>query len=103
MTEPLPVIITPKAENDLTETWICLRKRNPEAANQWLAGIHEKIISIGAMPEGHQVSRNSQEPEIQIRRALCGNKTRWRLYHAVIDETVQVLHARHGHRSEWQQ
>lgn len=102
MTKPLPVIITPKAENDLTEAWIWLRKRNPVAANQWLEGIHDKILALGAMPEGHQVSHNFQDPEVHIRRALYGSKTRWRIYYAVIDETVQVLHVRHGHRSDWQ-
>ena len=46
MTKPLPVIITPKAENDLTEAWIWLRKRNPGAANQWLKGIQDKILCL---------------------------------------------------------
>ena len=58
MTKLLPVIITPKAENDLTEAWIWLSKRNPGVANQWLEGIHDNILALGAMPEGHQVSYN---------------------------------------------
>jgi toxin ParE1/3/4 len=102
MTSPLPVIITPNAANDLTEAWVWLRERNPRAADEWLAGIRGMILGLGAMPEAHPIAPESQAFKLPIRRALYGRATRWRIYYAVIDGVVQILHVRHGRRSDWQ-
>ncbi len=102
MTALLPVIITPNAADDLTASWIWLRVRNPRAADEWLAGIREMILALGTMPEAHPIAPESQTFDLAIRRALYGRTTRWRIYYAVIDGSVKVLHARHGRRSDWQ-
>ena len=101
MTAPLPVIITPNAADDLTESWVWLRERNPMAADEWLSGIRDTILRLGTMPEAHPIAPESQALELPIRRALYGRVTRWRIYYAVIDGVVQVLHVRHGRRSDW--
>ena len=101
MTSPFPVIITPNAANDLTESWVWLHKRNPRAADEWLSGIRATILGLGAMPEAHPIAPESQAFELPIRRALYGSATRWRIYYAIIDGVVQVLHVRHGRRSDW--
>ena len=101
MTSTLPVIITPNAADDLIASWKYLRDRNPRAADEWLAGIRETILAIGRMPESHQVATEANEFDLPIRRALYGKVTRWRIYYAVIDGAVQVLHVRHGRQSEW--
>ena len=102
MTAPLPVIITPNAANDLTDSWAWLRERNPRAADAWLSGIRETILGLGTMPEAHSIAPESQAFELPVRRALYGRANRWRIYYAVIDGVVQVLHVRHGRRSDWQ-
>ena len=102
MNAALPVIITPNAAEDLTASWTWLRDRNPRAAGDWLAGIREAILSLGMMPEAHPVAPEAREFDQPIRRALYGKATRWQIYYAVIDGTVQVLHVRHGRRSDWQ-
>lgn len=102
MTAPLPVIITPNAGDDLTESWVWLRERNPRAADEWLSGIRGTILGLGTMPEAHPMAPESQAFELPIRCALYGRATRWRIYYAVIDGVVQVLHVRHGRRSDWQ-
>ena len=102
MNDALPVIITPNAADNLTASRIWLRDRNPKAAEDWLAGIREAILSLGTMPEAHPVAPEAREFDQPIRRALYGKATRWRIYYAVIDGTVQVLHVRHGRRSDWQ-
>jgi toxin ParE1/3/4 len=102
MTSPLPVIITPNATDDLTASWTYLRDRNPRAADEWLVGIRETVLGLGAMPDAYPIAPESQDFDIPIRRALFGKATRWRIYYAVIDEAVQVLHVRHGRRSDWQ-
>jgi len=102
MTTPLPVIITPNAADDLTASWIWLRDRNPKAADEWLAGIRDTILGLGAMPDAYPIAQESQDFELAVRRALYGRATRWLIYYAVIDGAVQVLHVRHGRRSDWQ-
>jgi len=101
MTRPLPVIITPNAADDLTTSWKWLQERNPRAADEWLSGVRETILSLGAMPEAHPVAPESQAFGLPIRRVIYGRSTRWRIYYAVIDGAVQVLHVRHGRRSDW--
>lgn len=101
MTTPLPVIITPNAAEDLTTSWVWLRDRNPRAADEWLSGIRATILKLGSTPEAHPIVPESQAFDLPIRRALYGKTTRWRIYYAVIDESVQVLHVRHGRRSDW--
>ena len=102
MNDALPVIITPNAADNLTASRIWLRDRNPKAAEDWLAGIRETILSLGTMPDVHPITPEAREFDQPIRRALYGKATRWRIYYAVIDGAVQVLHVRHGRRSDWQ-
>jgi plasmid stabilization system protein ParE len=102
MTAPLPVIITPNAADDLTASWVWLRDRNPKAADEWLAGIRDLILALGAMPEAYPVALESQDFDVAVRRALYGKATHWRICYAVIDGAVRVLHVRHGRRSDWQ-
>lgn len=102
MNDVLPVIITPNAADGLTASWTWLRDRNPRASEDWLAGIRETILSLGKMPEAHPIAPEAREFDQQIRRALYGKATRWRIYYAVINGAVQVLHVRHGRRSDWQ-
>lgn len=102
MTKSLKVIITPKAAEDLSETWSWLIDRNPRAANEWLQGIRTLILSLGTMPEAHPLADESRDFDLPIRRALYGKSTRWRIYFTVINDVVQVLHVRHGRQSDWQ-
>ena len=102
MTSSLPVIITPNAADDLRASWNYLRDRNPRAADEWLAGIRDTILALGATPDAHSVAPESRDFDLPIRRALYGKATRWRIYYAVIDGAVQVLHVCHGRWSDWQ-
>ena len=101
MTSSLPVIITPNAADDLKASWNYLRDRNPRAADEWLVGMRETILALGMIPEAHPIAPEAREFDQPIRRALYGKATRWRIYFAVIDGAVQVLHVRHGRRSDW--
>ncbi|MDO5703823.1 MAG: type II toxin-antitoxin system RelE/ParE family toxin [Paracoccus sp. (in: a-proteobacteria)] len=101
MRPALAVIITPQAAGDLSEAWAWLRERNPRAADEWLAGIRQMILALGSFPEAHPVAPESAAFDLEIRRALYGRSTRWRVYYTVIDAKVQVLHVRHGRRGDW--
>lgn len=65
------------------------------------AGIRQMILALGSLPEAHPLAQESAAFDLEIRRALYGRSTRWRVYYAVIDTKVQVLHVRHGGRSDW--
>jgi plasmid stabilization system protein ParE len=86
---------------DRAAMWLGLQERNPRAADEWLSGIRATILAFGAMPEAHPTAPESRAFDLPIRRVLYGRSTRWRIYYAVIDGTVQVLHVRHGRRSDW--
>jgi len=96
------VIVMPKAADDLRQEHAWLQERNPHAAEDWLAGMRKLILGLALMPESHAVAPESAEFDVEIRRALYGRSTRWRVYFMISDETVQVLHVRHGRRSNWQ-
>jgi toxin ParE1/3/4 len=95
------VIVTPKAADDIRQEHAWLQERNPLAADDWLAGMHKLILGLALMSESHAVAPESGEFDVEIRRALYGRATRWRVYFTIMDETVQVLHVRHGRRSDW--
>ena len=101
MSKSLKVIITPEAAEDLSETWTWLVGHNPRAADEWLSGIRTVILGLGAMPESHPVAPEAREFDTDIRRALYGKATRWRIYYAILDDSIRILHVRHGRRSEW--
>jgi len=96
------VIVTPKAADDIRQEHAWLQERNPRAADDWLAGMRKLILGLALMPQAHAVAPESGEFDVEIRRALYGRATRWRVYFTIMDETVQVLHVRHGRRSDWQ-
>jgi len=96
------VIVTPKAADDLRQEHAWLQERNPRAAEDWLTGMRKLILGLASMPQAHAVAPESAEFNVEIRRALYRRATRWRVYFTIMDETVQVLHVRHGRRSDWQ-
>lgn len=102
MRPALAVIITPQAAEDLSAAWAWLRDRNPRAADDWLVGIRQMILAFGSFPEAHPVAPESAAFDLEIRRALYGRSTRWRIYYALVGDSVHVLHVRHGRRGDWQ-
>jgi plasmid stabilization system protein ParE len=96
------VIVTPKAADDIQQEHAWLQERNPRAAEDWLAGIRKLILGLALMPESHAIAAESAAFDVEIRRALYGRSTRWRVYFTISGGDVQVLHVRHGRRSDWQ-
>ncbi len=96
------VVVTPNAADDLQQEYTWLRARNPRAAEAWLTGMRKLILGLSMMPQAHAIAPESAEFDVEIRRALYGRTTRWRVYFTIMEDTVQVLHVRHGRRSDWQ-
>ena len=78
-----------------------LHERNPKIADEWLAGIRKMILGIGTMPEAHPIYSQSDAIGRPVRQALYGRKTRWRIYYSINEGAIEILHIRHGRRSDW--
>ena len=102
MSKTYKVVVTPNAAGDLTAQFDWLRERNPRAANDWLAGMRKVILGLSSMPQSHALAPESAEFDTEIRRALFGRRTRWRIYFTIDGEIVRVLHVRHGQQRDWQ-
>ena len=98
----LSILILPYFAKRLVVRPNRLQARNPRAADESLAGIRDTILPLGSMPEAHPIARESREFDLAVCRALYGKATGWHIYFAVTDGSVQVLHVRRGHRSDWQ-
>ena len=101
MAKQYRVIVTPKAADDLRREHAWLQERNPRAAEDWLAGMRKLILDLAVRPQAHAIAPESAEFNVEIRRALYGRATRWRVYFTIARKTVHVLHVRHGRRSDW--
>ena len=95
------VIISPFAEDNIRESFAWLTAENPAYAARWFAGIREKILGLEVFPESHAVAPESDAFESEIRQLLYGRGTPWRIFFTIEDETVHVLHVRHGSRDYW--
>ncbi len=92
----MPVRITPRAACDLSNAKAWLFERNPRAAKAWIKGIRAMISELGRFPDAHPLAQEAHTFGFLVRCALYGQGTRWRVYYALIDEIVYVLHVRHG-------
>jgi len=101
MAQQYRVIVTPKAADDIRQGYAWLQERNPRAAEEWLTAMRKLILGLAVMPDSHAIAPESAEFDVEIRRALYGRATRWRVYFTITGEAVHVLHVRHGRRSDW--
>jgi plasmid stabilization system protein ParE len=92
------VIISPEAEADLRKIGSYLRRDNPGLARAWLKGARQRIKTLAQHPE-----RCPHAPEtasfIEPIRELFyghGNRGTYRTLFVARDNTVFVLHVRHG-------
>ena len=95
------VIITPFAADNIRQAYEWLAAENPAYAAKWLTGIREKILSLENLPKSHALAPESEAFDCDIRQALYGRGTPWRIFFSIDGETVHVLHVRHGHRDYW--
>ena len=95
------VIVSPFAADNIRQAHEWLTAENPAYAVKWLAGIREKILGLATLPESHAVAPESEAFNCDVRLALYGRGTPWRIFFTVDGDTVQVLHVRHGNRDYW--
>ena len=93
------VIITPEAESDLRKAYSYIRKQGaPLAARKWLAGARKEIKTLADLPERTPLAPEAHAFGEPIRELLYGKGQRgtYRIIYIIIDNSVFVLHVRHG-------
>lgn len=91
------VIIQPQAEADLDAVYLRMRIHAPQAAERWFAGIVEAINSLEQFPRRCPLAPENDYFEEEIRQLLYGRRDNvYRILFTIQDDTVHVLHVRHG-------
>jgi plasmid stabilization system protein ParE len=92
------VIIMPRAERDLRTIYQYIRRNAPRAANDWLKRARQAANSLAHYPERCAPAPESASSNELIRQLLFGSGSRgtYRFLFTVVEETVYVLHVRHG-------
>jgi plasmid stabilization system protein ParE len=89
------VSIGPSAEADIEEAYDWIAEQSPRNAARWFNGIKKAIESLESMPERYHAAMESPALGYEIRQLIYGN---YRVLFTVRDDTVYVLHVRHGAR-----
>ena len=93
------VLITASAEADLDEAYCWLSERAREAAVNWYNGVLDAFLSLETFPERCPLAPESRAFKREIRQLLHGKRQHaYRILFDVSEETVRILHVRHGAR-----
>ncbi len=80
-------------EADAAYSWIAIDA--PDNAFIWFEGLIDAIDTLRSFPERCVVAPESEELGQEIRQLLYG---KYRLLFTIVEQTVFVLHVRHGAR-----
>jgi plasmid stabilization system protein ParE len=94
------VVLTPRAKHNLRTIHAYLFKEAPRAADDWLDRAELAVASLDHHPERCPLAQESLSFGKPIRQLIfgAGNRGTYRLLFIVTDESVYVLHIRHGSR-----
>jgi len=92
------VVIMPRAERDLRTIYQYIRRNAPRAAHEWLKRARQAASSLARYPERCALAPESASFHEPVRQLLfgSGNRGTYRFLFTVVEETVYVLHVRHG-------
>jgi plasmid stabilization system protein ParE len=91
-------VLTPRAKHDLRTIHSYIFKQAPHAADDWLDRAEPAVDSLDRHPERCPLAPESLSFGKPIRQLLfgAGNRGTYRLLFVVADQSVYVLHVRHG-------
>src|SRR5580700_11493378 len=92
------VIITPEAETDLRTAYRYIRSHAPHAARDRTRRARHSAKTLARNPARCPFAPESASFHEPIRELLFGSGSRgtYRFLFVVLDESVYILHARHG-------
>ena len=91
---------TAEAEQDADEIldWL-LKQHAGETGLRWFLALEDKIATLSKFPERCQLAPENACFPFEVRQLLYGRKPHtYRILFTIEDETVYVLHIRHGRR-----
>ncbi len=89
------VRITAQAETELNEAYEWIANESPDKAVIWFNGLVEASESLSAHPERCPRAPEGTDLDQEVRQLLYG---KYRILFILRDDTVYVLHFRHGAR-----
>jgi plasmid stabilization system protein ParE len=92
------VIVTPAAEGDLRTAYRYVRRQAPVAAREWIRRARQSARSLARRPERCPLAPESASFNQPIRELFfgSGNRGTYRFLFVVLDQSVYILHVRHG-------
>jgi len=94
------VLLTSQASLDLEAAALWIAEDFPSRALRWFDGISTHILKLADFPTRWPLAPESREFSVEIRQTIYGKRRgRYRVLFTVKNETVYVLHIRHGMRA----
>ena len=93
------IVVTDQADAEAEEAYLWIRERSPDGAVRWWNGLEAAILSLERMPTRCSLAPENDVFEEEIRQLLYGKRQhRYRILFTVREQTVVILHIRHGVR-----
>ena len=93
------VVVTDQGDAEAEDAYLWILERSPDGAARWWNGLEAAILSLEQMPTRCPLAPENEEFEEEIRELLYGKRQhRYRILFTVREQTVVVLHIRHGAR-----
>ena len=93
------VDVTNQAQGEAEEAYLWILKRSPEGAARWWNGLEAAILSLEELPARCPLAPENDAFEEEIRQLFHGKRQgRYRILFTIREQTVVVLHIRHGAR-----
>jgi len=95
------VDLTPRAHKDLDKIYSAAIREAPYRGPRWCDRFEQSILSLSNFPERCPVEPKLSSSRRTVRKLLFGKRRYvYRVYYAIFDDVVRVLHVRHGARKE---
>jgi plasmid stabilization system protein ParE len=92
----LPVVVGPRAEQQLRDAYNWYHQRSPEAAAKWYNGFIDALNSLRLQADRHGFAHENPSFPIPVRELLYGRKRNWRALYTIRPEMVYVFSIRHA-------
>jgi plasmid stabilization system protein ParE len=93
------VVISRRAREEMADAAWWMFQRSPDAALTWLDGIEQTIAELNEFPTRCPLAPESDVVGSEVRQQLYGRRQhKYRILFIIRDQTVHVLHVRHGAR-----
>ena len=91
------VRLMPRAVEDIVQIYDRVTQAAPLHGSKWYERLMGALYSLDQSPERCLVARRLSTPSKTIRKLLFGKKPHvYRIYFDIVEDTVRILHVRHG-------